>query len=46
MRLAVAVLFLFPLAGCEGVKVGTGYKFDSREFFLQIERPLEPGLKK
>ena len=45
MRLVVAVVLLF-LAGCEGMKVGGGYKFDTREFFLQIERPLEPGLKK
>jgi hypothetical protein len=46
MRLVAAVVVLFFLAGCEGMRVGTGYKFDTREFFLQIERPLEPGLKK
>ena len=45
MRLVAAVGFLL-LAGCAGMKLGGGYKFDTREFFLQLERPLEPGLKK
>jgi hypothetical protein len=40
------VLLSVFLCGCEGMKVGGGYKFDTREFFLQIERPLDPSLKK
>jgi hypothetical protein len=40
------VFLAFFLCGCEGMKVGGGYKFDTREFFLQIERPLDPSLKK
>jgi hypothetical protein len=46
MRLILTALVGFFLCGCEGMKIGGGYKFDSREFFLQIERPLEPSLKK
>ena len=45
MRLVAVIGFLF-LVGCEGMKLGGGYRFDTREFFLQLERPLEPGLKK
>ena len=37
---------LLALAGCAGVKLGTGYRFDTREFFLTLEQPLESGLKK
>ena len=45
LRMLAAVVSLF-LAGCAGMKLGGGYKFDTREFFLSIEKPLEPGLKK
>lgn len=45
MRLALLALALL-LTGCAGVKLGTGYRFDTKEFFLQIEKPLESGLKK
>ena len=45
MRLALLALCAL-LTGCAGMKLGGGYKFDTREFFLQIERPMEPGLKK
>ena len=45
MRLALLALALL-LCGCAGVKLGTGYRFDTKEFFLQIEKPLESGLKK
>lgn len=34
------------LAGCAGIKLGGGYRFDTKEFFLQLEKPLEAGLKK
>ena len=46
MRLILTALAAFCVTGCAGIKLGGGYKFDTREFFLQIERPLEPGLKK
>lgn len=44
MRLALMAL-AFLLTGCAGMKLGTGYRFDTKEFFLQIEKPLD-GLKK
>ena len=34
------------LTGCEGMKLGMGYNMEAKQFFLQIEKPLEPGLKK
>lgn len=47
MRLVftTALLFCAMLTGCAGMKLGTGYRFDTKEFFLQIEKPLD-GLKK
>jgi hypothetical protein len=46
MRLILSALVAFCLTGCAGMKLGGGYRFDTKEFFLQIEHPLEPGLKK
>ena len=47
MRLSFVLIFCaFAFAGCENIKVGGGYRFDTKEFFLQIERPLPSGLKK
>jgi len=34
------------LAGCAGMKVGMGYNMEAKQFFLQLEKPLESGLKK
>jgi hypothetical protein len=34
------------LTGCAGMKLGAGYNMEAKQFFLQIEKPLEPGLKK
>ena len=45
MRLVLTALALL-LCGCAGMKLGGGYRFDTKEFFLQIEKPLEPSLKK
>jgi hypothetical protein len=45
MRLALLAVALL-LCGCAGMKLGGGYRFDTKEFFLQIEKPLESGLKK
>jgi len=45
MRLVLTAL-AFLLTGCAGMKLGTGYRFDTKEFFLTLEKPLESGLKK
>jgi hypothetical protein len=45
MRLALLAVALL-LCGCAGMKLGGGYRFDTKEFFLQIEKPLESGHKK
>jgi hypothetical protein len=45
MRLVLTALALL-LAGCAGMKLGTGYRFDTKEFFLTLEKPLESGHKK
>jgi hypothetical protein len=45
MRLAlVAVAFL--LCGCAGMKLGGGYNFETKQFFVNLEKPLDPSLKK
>jgi hypothetical protein len=44
-----AILLAFAalcLTGCAGMKLGAGYNIEAKQFFLQIEKPLEPGLKK
>ena len=48
MRHMVAIMALFCAlcSGCAGMKLGGGYRFDTKEFFVQIEKPLESGLKK
>ena len=46
MRLALLALAALALTGCAGIKLGGGYRFDTKEFFIQIEQPLERGLKK
>ena len=46
MRAILLALALLALTGCAGVKLGGGYRFDTKEFFLQLEKPLESGLKK
>jgi len=45
MRIAALLLTLL-VTGCAGMKFGGGYRFDTREFFLTLEKPLEQGLKK
>jgi hypothetical protein len=44
-RIILASLALF-LSGCAGIKVGMGYNMEAKQFFLQLEKPLESGLKK
>ena len=46
MRAILLALVALALAGCAGMKLGGGYRFDTKEFFLQLEKPLEAGLKK
>lgn len=45
MRLLLLAVVALAFAGCAGMKLGGGYRFDTKEFFLQIEK-LEPSLKK
>lgn len=46
MRAVILALVALALAGCAGMKLGAGYNMEAKQFFLQIEKPLEPGLKK
>jgi hypothetical protein len=46
VRAFVLALVALALAGCAGVKLGLGYNMEAKQFFLQIEKPLESGLKK
>jgi hypothetical protein len=46
MRLALMALAALVLTGCEGMKLGLGYNMEAKQFFLQLEKPLEPSLKK
>jgi hypothetical protein len=45
MRLAFLALAALCLTGCAGMKLGGGYRFDTKEFFINIEKPLD-GFKK
>lgn len=45
MRAVILALVALALAGCAGMKLGAGYNMEAKQFFLQIEKPLEPGLK-
>jgi hypothetical protein len=46
MRAILLALLALALTGCAGMKLGAGYNLEAKQFFLQIEKPLEPGLKK
>ena len=46
MRAIVLALAALALTGCGGMKIGMGYNMEAKQFFLQIEKPLESGLKK
>ena len=46
MRAVILALVALALAGCAGMKLGAGYNMEAKQFFLQIEKPLESGLKK
>ena len=46
MRQFLLALVALVLTGCAGMKVGMGYNVQAKQFFLQLEKPLESGLKK
>jgi hypothetical protein len=46
VRAVILALAALALAGCAGMKLGAGYNIEAKQFFLQLEKPLEPGLKK
>ena len=46
MRALLLALAALCLTGCAGMKLGAGYNLEAKQFFLQIEKPLEAGLKK
>lgn len=45
MRLVFTVALAFCLTGCTGMKLGGGYNFQTKEFFVNLEKPLD-GFKK
>jgi len=45
MRLALLALAALALTGCAGTKLGGGYNFETKQFFVNLEKPLD-GLKK
>jgi hypothetical protein len=44
MRLALVAAALL-LCGCAGMKLGGGYNFETKQFFVNLEKPLD-GYKK
>ncbi len=46
MRAFVLALVALCFTGCAGMKLGAGYNMEAKQFFLQIEKPLEAGLTK
>ena len=46
MRAILLALVALCLTGCAGMKIGMGYNMEAKQFFLQLEKPLESGLKK
>ena len=46
MRAVILALAALCLAGCEGFKLGGGYNFETKQFFVNLEKPLESGHKK
>ena len=44
MRLALVAVALL-LCGCAGMKLGGGYNFETKQFFVNLEKPLS-GYKK
>ena len=44
MRFALVAVALL-LCGCAGMKLGGGYNFETKQFFVNLEKPLD-GYKK
>jgi hypothetical protein len=44
VRLALVAVTLL-LCGCAGMKLGGGYNFETKQFFVNLEKPLD-GYKK
>jgi hypothetical protein len=42
---AAALFCAVMLTGCAGMKLGGGYNFETKQFFVNLEKPLD-GLKK
>jgi hypothetical protein len=40
MRIALLALAALCLTGCAGWRLGGGYDFDSKQFFFNLEKPL------
>jgi hypothetical protein len=45
VRAALLALAALCLTGCAGMKLGAGYNFDAKQFFVNLEKPLD-GYKK
>jgi hypothetical protein len=45
MRLALLALAALTICGCAGMKLGGGYNFETKQFFVNLEKPLD-GYKK
>ena len=46
IRVVALALVALVLTGCEGMKLGMGYNVEAKQFFMQLEKPLDPSLKK
>ncbi len=46
MRAVMLALVALCLTGCAGMKLGGGYNFETKQFFVNLEKPLESGHKK
>lgn len=45
MRAFILALAALCLTGCAGMKLGGGYNFETKQFFVNLEKPLD-GYKK
>jgi hypothetical protein len=46
VRAFILALAALALCGCAGLKLGGGYNFETKQFFVNLEKPLESGHKK
>jgi hypothetical protein len=45
MRPVLLALLVLCFTGCAGMKLGGGYNFETKQFFVNLEKPLD-GYKK